>query len=408
MKCPLNLELFEIDLDQIIGGEKKCGGGWKMLMECLAAGRAVSLPATANAASKVAFTGVYNYAQHRKQFKMPLIKMEAIQHKLVDMLFHTWSIHCSIKLTNQLLDSGEKPAVISAIMKQQTTERAKEVLNHGMDIYAGSAICQGPNNFISKFYQSGPVGITVEGSNTLTKNLIVFGQGINKSHPHISDILESILSNNQKSFKNNFNLMMKHVVKNYIGSIKGLVPFSYNNNKLQQQTVNFANLSNFVALLGGQLKAKQMISGDMADILSNLYLAHSINWYQENFNISQTLTNFTINRLCQNNELIFNRVIENYPIFSLKLFLKPMKCKIINDNYNDTTMIIKELVQNPKIINTLEDGIFIDGILLDLKMLNSLDVKSKEYNNLYNKVIQVGEYQINNDEDDATYSLENR
>jgi acyl-CoA dehydrogenase len=151
-----------IPVDDVIGGEKNVGEGWKMLMECLAAGRAVCLPATANASSKAATFGIWNYARHRRQFKIPLIKMEGVQNKLADMVFHTWLIQCSVKLTNALLDAGEKPAVISAIMKEQTTERAREVLNHGMDIHAGSAICLGENNFLEKFYRSAPVGITFQ------------------------------------------------------------------------------------------------------------------------------------------------------------------------------------------------------------------------------------------------------
>ena len=132
-----------------------------MLMECLASGRAVSLPATALAASKTATYGVYQYSLHRKQFKLPLINMEAVANKIAEMVFHTWTIESSVSLTNHLLDAGERPAVISALMKQQTTDRAREVINHGMDIHAGSSICHGYGNFMEKFYRSAPVGITV-------------------------------------------------------------------------------------------------------------------------------------------------------------------------------------------------------------------------------------------------------
>ena len=104
---------------------------------------------------------------------MPLAKMEAIQEKFNTMVYHTWVIQSSVSLTNDLLDSGEHPAVLSAIMKQQCTERGRIVLNEAMDIHAGASICIGPNNFLEKFYRSAPIGITVEGSNTLTKNLIM-------------------------------------------------------------------------------------------------------------------------------------------------------------------------------------------------------------------------------------------
>ena len=138
---------IRIDLENIIGGEENAGEGWKMLMECLSAGRAVSLPSTALAASKVSTYGIYNYAKHRKQFKIPLLEMEAVSNKLADMVFNTWVIECSTSLTNHLLDRGDRPAVISAVMKQQTTDRAREVVNHGMDIHGGSGICLGYGNF---------------------------------------------------------------------------------------------------------------------------------------------------------------------------------------------------------------------------------------------------------------------
>jgi len=181
-----------------------------MLMECLSAGRGICLPATASASSKVATFGVVNYAKHRQQFKIPLIKMEGVQDKIVNMLYHSWIIHCSVEFTNQILDSGEKPAVISAIMKQQTTDRSRIVLNDAMDIYAGSGICLGENNFLEPIYRNTPIGITVEGSNTLTRNLIIFGQGLNKSHPYISNILEDILTDDLNKFKKDFNNILSH------------------------------------------------------------------------------------------------------------------------------------------------------------------------------------------------------
>ena len=192
---------FYVELDQVIGGQNMIGEGWKMLMECLAVGRAVSLPATALGSSKASLYGNLLYAKHRTQFKRNIIDMQGIREKIVDMAYNTYIINSSISLTNMLLDSGEKPAVLSAIMKQQSTERARQVINDGMDISGGSAICLGPNNFMEKYYRSIPVGITVEGANILTRSLIIFGQGINKSHPYINNILDSILEDDIKQFK---------------------------------------------------------------------------------------------------------------------------------------------------------------------------------------------------------------
>ena len=195
------------------------------------------------------------------------------------MFFNTWIIQSSVNFTSHILDSGSVPSVLTAIMKQQTTERARKVLLNGMDIYAGSAICEGPNNFFTKFYNSSPIGITVEGSNVLTRSLIIFGQGLNKSHPHIFNVFDSIQTNNLDKFKKEFNKMVYSSTKLYV---KSIIPINSSRDRLENLTVRFANLSNFVALLGGKIKSEQMISGNMADILSNIYLAESVIWYHNN------------------------------------------------------------------------------------------------------------------------------
>ena len=384
---------FTIEMDKIIGGGENCGNGWKMLMECLAAGRGICLPATALASSKAATYGIFNYAKHRRQFNLPLIKMQGVQDKMIDMLYNTWLIQCSVDLTNTILDSGEKPAVISAIMKQQTTDRARDVLNYGMDIHAGSSICLGENNFLEKFYRSAPIGITVEGSNTLTKNLIIFGQGLNKSHPYIYPILDNILTDDIEGFRKNFKNMFSHAI-GIAG--KSLIPnFSSDVKKsLDKQTINFAHLSNIVALKGGAIKREQFLSGDMADIFSNLYLAYSVMWEYENNKTSKILTEYCINRLINENQKIINKIIDNYGFIN-NIPIRHLKGKTINESYLEKENIIEEMMNNKSIINKIKEDIYTEGnILEELETLNNLNYDSEEYKKLYNKIIQVGEYPI--------------
>jgi acyl-CoA dehydrogenase len=377
-----------ISVDDVIGGEKNIGEGWKMLMECLAAGRAVCLPATANASSKVATYGVWNYARHRRQFKIPLIKMEGIQNKLADMVFHTWLIQCGVKLTNALLDAGEKPAVISAIMKEQTTERAREVLNHGMDIYAGSAICLGENNFLERFYRSAPVGITVEGSNTLTKSLIIFGQGLNKSHPHIFDVYKSILDDDPKAFKTHFKKLFGHSYRQFVTTPN----VGTKVNVIECQTRYFANLANFVALMGGAIKRDQFISGDMAQLMSNLYLAHAVIWCESQQPTSQKLCDYCLHRISDENQEIINRIIANYPS-SLRILLRPMTNNVEPNAYQSKRDLINEVDTNPAILERIRENIYCEeGILEELERLNTMNVNNPKYQELYQKVIQVGEF----------------
>lgn len=381
---------LEFPVDNIIGGEKNAGNGWKMLMECLSAGRGVSLPATANASSKVASFGIYHYIKIRDQFRMNLENMEAIQEKFNNIIYHTWAIQSSVALTNNILDSGYSPAVISAIMKQQCTERGRIVLNEALDIHGGAGICIGHSNFLEKFYRSAPIGITVEGSNTLTRSLIIFGQGLNKSHPHIFPVLDSILNNDLSAFKKNFQSIVKHSTELYLKTFNP-------QNTLEQQIINFATLTNFVALKGGSLKREQMLSGDMADVFGNLYMAISVQYYDKHNPRSIILTNYVIQRLMNENQRTINRIIDN--LGPEKYLLMHLKRQLKDKNYDVERNVFQEIMKNPGILAEIKKNIYVENnILADMenalyeKQMNG--IVSSEYKKLKNKIINVGETKI--------------
>jgi len=379
--------MINIDPSQVIGGEKNIGQGWKMLMECLAAGRGICLPATANASSKVATTSMFLYAQHRKQFNLQLIQMEAIQNKLASMIYNTWAIQASIFVTNKILDEGEKPSVISAIMKEQTTERGRQVLNDGLDIYGGSGICKGENNMLEKFYKNVPVGITVEGSNVLTKNLIIFGQGLNKSHPHIYPLLKSVQNDDLDDFTKNFQAIIKHSLGLYFSSLKSSF---FSKDLLATQTLQFACLSNFVALKGGAIKKEQSLSADMAGIMSNLYLAHCVKIYNQHVPVSEKLTNMVIEKLLNENHDLFRRVIYNLPMGFLLKYMNSNK----KEKYSLNEQIVNEVKTNPLILENLKENIYVDQGLKKLISINSMEKGTEKYKEMYDDLIQVGQYKI--------------
>ena len=385
---------FYIELDQIIGGPENIGNGWQMLMDCLSAGRGISLPATANASSKVATFGIINYAKVRTQFNMPLSKMEAIKEKINAMVFNTWIIQSSIDLTNDILDADNSPAVLSAIMKQQTTERGREVLNHGMDIQGGGAICLGYSNFLEKFYRAAPIGITVEGSNTLTRSLIIFGQGLNKSHPYIFPILESVLKNDEIGFLKNFKAIFNHSLDLYFSTFNTTNLFPGVPKILEKQLLDFAALTNFVALKGGSLKREQMLSSTMADIFSNLYLALSVQYYHNNYKASIMLTEYIINKIINDNQKKINEVINNLGFE--RILLKHLINPIYSTCYNEENKIFEEIMTNPNILKEIKKNIYVENnILADLERAGSgkLDINSKEYNSLKNRIINVDEFE---------------
>jgi acyl-CoA dehydrogenase len=388
-----------IDTNQVIGGPDKIGEGWKMLMECLAVGRGVSLPATANGTSKFITQSIMNYINIRKQFNMNIGDMEAVKEKFIDMYLNTWIIHTSVKLTNYILDSGSTPSVITAIMKQQTTERARTILNNGMDIYSGSGICVGENNFFTNFYNSSPVGITVEGSNTLTRGLIIFGQGLNKSHPYIFPIFQNIQDDDLLDFKSNLNQLLLQIGKNYVNVMN---PFLFYNKetsiaRLDRATLKFSLLSNFVSLLGGKIKSKQMISGNMADILSNLYLGYSLVWYHHHYeNQSDAfLKNECIDYLMNELEYKMNLIIHNYPIQLLRPFLYPLRNRISYPSLENKNQLYQSILENKKLHEILKNDIYYKGTVLEkMERLLQMDKKSIEYEKLYQDIISVGEFPI--------------
>jgi acyl-CoA dehydrogenase len=339
---------------------------------------------------------------------MNIGNMEAVKEKFIEMYLNTWIIHTSVKLTNYILDGGSTPSVVSAIMKQQTTERARLILNHGMDIYSGSGICIGENNFFTQFYNSSPVGITVEGSNTLTRGLIIFGQGLNKSHPYIFPIFTSIQENDLKSFKINFDKLLFDIIKNYILVINPIYSIKLkllNKNdeieRLERATLKFSLLTNFIALMGGKIKSKQMISGNMADILSNIYLGYSLVWYHQHFidkNNDKTylfLRNQCIDLLMNELEYKMNLVIENYPIQILKPFLYPLKNDVKYQVLENKNKLYEMILKDKTLNEVFKKDIYYKGTVLEkMENLLKMDKNSVEYELLYQDIIKVGEFPI--------------
>ncbi len=172
-----------IPMDWIIGGQEKAGQGWRMLMNSLSVGRSISLPATGVGAAKLSAWSSGAYGRVREQFKLPIGYFEGVEEALARIAGNTYMMDAARVMTAGAVDLGEKPSVISAIVKYHLTERSRQIINDAMDIHGGKGICLGPSNYLARTYQQTPVGITVEGANILTRNMIIFGQGAIRAHP---------------------------------------------------------------------------------------------------------------------------------------------------------------------------------------------------------------------------------
>jgi len=274
-----------IPLDWVIGGRAQAGNGWRMLMECLAAGRSISLPAMSMAAGKVGTRASGAYARVRSQFKTPIGNFEGIQEPLARIGGSTYLMDGMRRMTMAALDMGEKPSVISAISKYHMTERMRSVINDAMDIHGGKGICMGPGNYLGRAYQTVPIAITVEGANILTRSLIIFGQGAIRCHPWVLKEMTAVREDDLAAFDEAFWGHVGFTIANAARALwlgltggKGVaVPGSPRTRRYLQILTRFssafamlADLSMFV--IGGSLKRKEMLSARLGDILSYLYM----------------------------------------------------------------------------------------------------------------------------------------
>ncbi|OGI49617.1 MAG: acyl-CoA dehydrogenase [Candidatus Muproteobacteria bacterium RIFCSPHIGHO2_12_FULL_60_33] len=282
-----------IPLDWVIGGREGMGQGWRMLMQSLAAGRSISLPALSVGAGKLACRATGAYARIRRQFKLPIGKFEAVEEALGRMAGYTYMMDAARTLTARAVDLGEKPSVASAIVKYQLTEHMRRIVNDAMDIQGGAGICLGPRNFMGRVYQALPISITVEGANLLTRALIIYGQGAVRCHPYVLKEMRAVAEPD-----------VKRAVKDFDEAIFGHVRYTISNvarafwlgitsarlarppvdgparryvQRLTRLSAAFALISDIAMLtLGGALKRKEKISGRFADVLSFMYLASAV------------------------------------------------------------------------------------------------------------------------------------
>lgn len=275
-----------VPLDFIIGGAPNAGKGWRMLMQSLAAGRGISLPALSTGASQLATRLVGAYASVREQFGMAIGRFEGIESRLARIGGLTYLIDGARRLTLGALDAGEKPSVVTAIMKAYTTEAMRVTVNDAMDVVGGAGICRGPRNVLAHAYQSIPIGITVEGANILTRSMIVFGQGAIRCHPFVQDEMAAEAAGDvtrfDRAFFGHVGLVFgngaRALVHGLTGSAFADAPVSGAAAPYVKQLSRCAAIFGLLAdvamgTLGAELKRKETLSGRLADGLAQLYLA---------------------------------------------------------------------------------------------------------------------------------------
>lgn len=278
-----------VPIDYIIGGPKMAGQGWRMLVECLSVGRGITLPSNATGGLKSVAMATGAYAHIRRQFRISIGKMEGIEEPLARIAGNAYMMDAAASLVTYGIMLGEKPAVLSAIVKYHCTHRGQRAILDAMDIVGGKGIMLGNSNFVARAYQGAPIAITVEGANILTRSMIIFGQGAIRCHPYVLEEMTAAQNNDVNAFDKLLFKHIGHVGSNkmrslWLGLTNGLTSATPTKDStkryyqyMNRLSANLALLSDVsMAVLGGSLKRRERISARLGDILSQLYLASSV------------------------------------------------------------------------------------------------------------------------------------
>ena len=324
-----------IPLDWIIGGVKNAGKGWRMLMECLAVGRGISLPALSTAAGEMAYLNVGAFAKVRQQFKISVGNFEGVQEATSEIASDAYMLEAFRYLVTCGLNQGGKPAVMTAMAKYYATETMRRMLNHGMDVVGGRAVQLGPRNFIALGYQAIPVSITVEGANILSRSLMIFGQGSMRCHPYLFEELQLLQAEDKNTALKTFNdMLFKHLAYTFnrtaraftYGFTGGSAHASENADTFSRPyykiinrfSANFALTADMcLGLLAGDIKRKEMLSGRLADIHAQMFIATAILKFYEHgqkTDAEQAHARLALDKALYKTQDAFYDLFENFPI----------------------------------------------------------------------------------------------
>jgi acyl-CoA dehydrogenase len=388
-----------VPLAFIIGGAEMAGQGWRMLVECLSVGRAITLPSNSAGGIKSAALASGAYSRIRRQFKMSIGKMEGIEEPLARIGANAYLMDAVTILSTGAIDLGEKPSVISAIAKYHLTEKMRSSIIDAMDVHGGKGICMGPNNYLARGYQGAPIAVTVEGANILTRSMIIYGQGAIRCHPYVLAELEAANDHDKEKALIDFDhalfghigFSISNICRSFWFSVTGshllATPFDDQTKRFYQLltrfSANLAMLSDIAMLtMGADLKRKERISARLGDVLSHLYLASAT---LKRFNdegrkqADFPLVQFSVEDCLYNIQYAIDDLLNNFPNKAvarlLRFIIFPLG-RWLNKPSDETSHEVAILLQTPcSTRNRLGQGQYLkrDGANLSGKLEQALE-----------------------------------
>ena len=331
-----------VPLDYIIGGQEMAGKGWKMLVELLSVGRAISLPSAACGGGQAASYATGAYARIRKQFNTSIANFEGVGEALTRIAGHTYIVNAALSVTSGAISEGEKPAVPAAILKYHCTELGRKICNDTMDVHGGKAIMMGPKNYIGRAYMATPIAITVEGANILTRSLIIYGQGAIRCHPFVLPEMHAASDEDadrgliefDKALFGHIGYAISNLARSLFlalthakfSSVPLNTPTRRYYQNINRYSAAFAVASDFAMLtLGGDLKKRESLSARLGDVLSSMYLASTVLKHFENQGRRATdlpLVEWSIRTLMYQAQEALHSFLKNFPNRWVAAFLR--------------------------------------------------------------------------------------
>lgn len=382
INSPIDGKNVIVDLDAIIGGRDGIGKGWEMLMESLAAGRGISLPSTSSGGAKMVARYIGNYASIRHQFGLPILKFGAVEKILAKIYSKTYILDALRSFTAGAVDSGAKPAVVSAIAKYHSTEMFRDVTKDAMDIAAGAGIIKGKRNLLANAYFSAPIGVTVEGSNVITRGLIQFGQGAIMCHPYLHRENQALQRNDLRAFDLMFSAHLGYIIRNKIRMLLLFLTRGYCHipsqfgiiakyeRKIAWISASFAYFADLAIIkFGGNIKRQEKINARFGDILSNMYLAVCVlkKFKDEGYNDNEIkIIDYILSDLMTDTQYAFDAIFKNLFTGRLtKLLILPMSILFKVNPFScgskdiDERYIANEYSKSGEAKNRLTQGIYL-------------------------------------------------
>ena len=398
---PIEGEDVFIPLDYVIGGKKMVGQGWRMLMECLAVGRGISLPSLADAGCQLSAWTATAYTQVREQFGLPIAQFEGVAKNIAHLAINSYVVRSVRLAAADMVDAGCKPALASAMAKLLTTERLRDSVSRAMDVHGGKAIMKGESNYLEELYRSVPIGITVEGANILTRNMIVFGQGIMRCHPFLRAETEALMQKDKEKFSQ---LLWQHYIRiikikttAIIGSWSGGILLDYPSGlwshhyrRLAILSAQFAYLADSaLVFLGGELKRREALSARFADTWVSLFAAMATlrRFIQdEEPEIDFQLADITLRLLESEAQKSLMGILDNFPVPSpLRVLWKWVSFFPFGRNYKppkdkELLNLAKKLEFPEGMAAKLKPDLYIgkEGPLFQLSAAFSLNYKARQ------------------------------